>query len=199
MRNLLIVGAVGFLGMTSQAIAGTASGTLDVTMTVANNCTLASGGGKEPNNLAGGSAGSSGVLDFGNQDPGVNRTPIDGSSAGAFGGDIVLNCTGDTLSPQISFDAGNNANGSQRRLIYSDGKTTSFVQYNIYIDSGRTNPLLPNQFYDLVPDALATGLHGGSNPIRVYGQIPAGEELVDTTTAGSGFGYTDTMRFQVNY
>ena len=155
MRNLLIVGAVGLLGMASQAFAGTASGTLDVTMTVANNCTLASGGGNV-NNLAGG-AGSNGVLDFGNQDPGVNRTPIDGSSGGAFGGDIVLNCTGDTLSPQISFDAGNNANGNQRRLIYSDGKTTSFVQYNIYIDSGRTNPLVPNQFYDLVPDALATG------------------------------------------
>ena len=195
MRNLLIVGAVGFLGMTSQAIAGTASGTLDVTMTVANNCTLASGGGKEPNNLVGGSAGSNAVLDFGNQDAGVNDLPIDGSTAGAFGGDIVLSCTGDTLTPQISFDAGTNANGNQRRLVYFDGKTTSFVQYDLYIDSGRANPLLPNQFYDLVPDALATGLQKGENRIRLYSRVPAKEKLVATGLAS----YNDSVGFQVTY
>ncbi|WP_219892962.1 Csu type fimbrial protein [Aquisediminimonas profunda] len=192
MRNLLIVGAVGLFGMTSQAFAGTASGTLDVTMTVANNCTLASGGGKEPNNLAGGSAGSNGVLDFGNQDSGINRSPIDGSTAGGFGADIVLNCTGSTLSPQISFDAGANALGNQRRLASTTADSTSFVEYNIYIDSGRANPLLPNQFYDLVPDALPSGLNGGRNDIQVYGRVAEGQDLKEGT-------YGDSLRLQVNY
>jgi len=192
MEAHIAIAAIALIGLSSPAFAGTASGTLDVTMKVANNCTLASGGGGVTN-LVGGGAGSDGVLDFGYQSAGINSAPIDGTSAA--GGDIILNCTGDTLTPQISFSAGNNANGGQRRLLYAGGAVDSLVQYNLYIDSGRVTPLLPNQFYDLVPDALATGLKPGVNAIRVYGQIPAGEELVDT---GVDF-YSDAVNFQVTY
>jgi len=183
MKAHIAIAAIALTGLPLPAFAGTASGTLDVTMKVANNCTLASGGGGGGvTNLVGGGAGSDGVLDFGYQSAGINSAPIDGTSAA--GGDIIVNCTGETLAPQISFSAGNNANGNQRRMLYAGGGFDSFVRYNLYIDSGRVNALLPNQFYDLVPDALATGLTPGINRIRLYGQIPANEELF-ATGAGS--------------
>lgn len=183
MRRRAAIAAVAMLGLASPAFAGTATGTLDVTMTVANNCTLVSGG-----------AGNNAVLDFGNQAAGVNTSPINGSSAA--GGDITLNCTGDTPAPQIEFSAGANANGNQRRIMYDPGTgAPSFVQYNLFIDSGRANPLIPAQKYDLVPDALPTGLTSGLNSITVYGQIPANENLVNT---GSG-SYADTVTFQITY
>lgn len=188
MRNLALIGGAAFLAITSPALAGTASGTLDVTMTVANNCTLSSGGGGDVGTRA---AGGTSVVDFGTQDAGINQLPIDGSTSGAFGGDIVLNCTGESLSPQISFDAGNNPNGNQRQMAYTDGKVGA-VAYDLHIDSGRVNPLLPNQFYDLVPDALPDGLKSGDNIITVYARVPAGQPLFIGTLG-------DTVKFAVSY
>jgi spore coat protein U-like protein len=183
MKMLSASSAVALLAVAAPAVAGTASGTLDVTMTVANNCTLISGG-----------AGGNAVLDFGNQNAGITTAPINGSSAA--GGDITLNCTGDTPTPQIEFSAGTNANGSQRRIVYDPGTgTPSFVEYNLYIDSGRANPLTPAVKYDLVPDSLPTGLVDGLNSITVYGQIPPGQTLTNT---GNG-SYSDSVTFQITY
>lgn len=177
-RNIFKAAALAALGFAAPAFAGTANGTLDVRMTVANNCTLLTGG-----------AGNNAVLDFGNQNAGVNASPINGTSAA--GGDITLNCTGDTPAPQISFSAGSNASGNQRRLTYG----SSFVQYGLFIDSGRATQLIPGQFYNLVPDALSGGLITGVNSITVYGQIPTGETLVNTGASS----YTDTVTFQITY
>ncbi len=181
MRVIFGTTVLASLGLATSAFAGTANGTLDVRMTVANNCTLLTGG-----------AGNNAVLDFGNQNAGVNASPINGTSAA--GGDITLSCTGDTPGPQISFSAGSNASGNQRRLNYG-GVTPSLVQYNLFIDSGRATPLIPGQFYNLVPDALSGGLVAGNNSISVYGQIPTGENLVNTGAAS----YTDTVTFQITY
>lgn len=182
MRIPVIPACVALLGMTSAAQAGSVSGTLDVTMTVADSCSVGSGG-----------AGNNAVLDFGTQDAGVNSLPIDGSSAA--GGDIILNCSTGIPAPQIEFTAGVNASGNQRRIMYDSGVGRSLVEYNLYIDSGRTNPLIPMQKYDLVPDALSSGLVAGSNSITVYGQIPANQTLVNT---GSG-SYSDSVTFQITY
>ncbi len=183
MRIPVALAVTALFGVTPAAHAGSVSGTLDVTMTVADSCSLGSGG-----------AGNNAVLDFGTQDAGVNSQPIDGSSSA--GGDIILNCSIGIPAPQIEFTAGVNASGNQRRIMYASGAgEPSLIEYNLYIDSGRANPLIPMQKYDLVPDALSSGLAAGSNSITIYGQIPANQTLVNT---GSG-SYSDSVTFQITY
>ncbi len=183
MKKSSLLVAMATVALSSPAFAGTADGTLGVTLTVANNCTLGAGSGA--NNA---------VLDFGLQQAGDLASAIDGSTAA--GGNIVLTCSGDTPDAQISFSAGSNANGNQRRIKYDPGTgTPSFVQYDLFIDSGRANPLLPGQNYNLRPDALANGLVSGDNIITVFGRIPAGETLVNTGASS----YTDTVNFTITF
>ena len=90
-------------------------------------------------------------------------------------------------------DNGANVSGSQRRM---KNGTTNFLNYNLYVDSARTNAwtTATSNAACAAPSScfLGTG-SGSSQSVNIYGRVPS------TGTAPPTGTYTDTVTMTVTY
>ncbi|HYS53084.1 MAG TPA: spore coat U domain-containing protein [Thermoanaerobaculia bacterium] len=114
MRKTFVLTAVFCLFGAAVASADTATGTLAISATILNTCSVAGG-----------------TLNFGSSLTYSSTLPqTDGS------GTFSVTCTL-AAAYSIDLDNGLNASGSQRRIKHS---TADFINYDLYQDSGRTTP-----------------------------------------------------------
>lgn len=134
----------------AKLFAGSASASLSVSATVANNCTI-----------------STSALAFGSYDPiGTNASaPMDGT------GSVTITCTKGATTT-IGLDAGSNAPGSgtTRAMITASVK----LDYELYSDSGRT-AVWGNSGASLFTPPAAPNRNPRS--FTVFGRIPAGQDV----------------------
>ncbi len=165
MKKIYLIGAVGALAAVTAgapAFAGTATGSMLVQATVLESCTVVA-----TPMLFGA------LTDVGSAN--VNSTAT-----------LTLACT-----PNADFDIamndGTNASSGQRRLKHS--ANAEFLNYNLYIDAGRSQPWGNTAGTNTKPGTapLGTSVH------TVYGQIPAG---VAGVSAGA---YADTVTVTVTF
>ncbi|NMN03847.1 MULTISPECIES: spore coat U domain-containing protein [unclassified Novosphingobium] len=146
-----------------SAFAGAGANNLSVSATVSSSCSIT----------------STTALAFGTAT--ASSLPLDGQGA------ISFTCT-NTTPWMVYGDVGQNASGSQRRMINSG----QYLAYNIYADSGRT------AVFPVALSSLGAGNTGGtgtglSQTVTVYGRIPAGTALPAPGT------YTDTIVLTLNW
>ena len=171
-RHLRIVGgtlagvAVAIAAWTARPAAASASASLTVSASVANNCTI-----------------STAALAFGAYDPVVTHASANLDATGT----VTIACT-KGASSTIGLSLGGNATGSTRRL--SDGAgTPSYLTYEMYQDSGRTT------VWGDAGAALLTPAAAPSKAARnftVYGRVTANQDVPagsysDTITATVNF------------
>ena len=146
----------------SPAMAGTANGTMVVSATVLESCTVVAT-----------------PMLFGALTE-VGSANVDSTAT------LTLTCT-----PNADFDIamndGANASSGQRRLKHS--ANAEFLNYNLYIDAGRSQPWGNTAGTNTKPGTapLGTSVH------TVYGQIPAG---VAGVSAGA---YSDSVTVTVTF
>ena len=157
-----VAGAVCVTSVRSEAAA--ASGSLGVSASVANNCTI-----------------STAALAFGAYDPVVANAAsnLDGT------GTVTIACTKGAAST-IGLNLGSNASGSTRRL--NDG-SSNYLTYEMYQDSGRTT-VWGNSGAALLTPAAAPSKTARN--FTVYGRIPSNQDVpaggyADTVTATVNF------------
>jgi spore coat protein U-like protein len=151
------------------ALAGTATSNLTVQLTITASCTI-----------------NAATLDFGSN-PGTTLVAanIDASST------VSVTCT--SGSPySIGMDNGANASGTQRRM-----KTgANFLNYNLYVDAGRTNAWTTAASNSTCTTAnscaLGTG-NGSAQPVNIYGRVPS------IGTAPPTGAYSDTVLMTITY
>jgi spore coat protein U-like protein len=140
----------------AKVLAASASTSLSVTATVANNCTI-----------------STTALAFGSYDPiAANAsTPMDGT------GTVTITCTKGATTT-IGLDVGSNSpgTGTTRAMLAGGVK----LDYEIYTDSARTT-VWGNSGASLFTPAAAPNKNPRS--FTVYGRIPAGQDLPTGTYA----------------
>lgn len=136
--------------------------------------------------MVAGAAGQVTGLNFGNIDFGThsavrtgNETRLAGSGSG---GQALIQCTPGT-AVQVAADAGQHAQGSQRRLSNNAG---AFVPYALALAAGTTTALVPN-----VPASLTLGAAAAALPLQGTVTFP-------------GFGlpsgvYTDTVQVTLSW
>lgn len=83
----------------------------------------------------------------------------------------------------VALSAGQNASGSQRRMINAG----EYVAYNLYQDSGRTEPWGDGGATGTVLSGTGTG---ANEEVIVYGRVPS----QDTPSPGT---YTDTVQVTI--
>jgi len=159
---------LGWLLAPTVAQAATATSNLTVQITVTDSCTISAGGS---------------VVNFGLRS--IISANLDATTV------IAVQCT--SSSPwSVGLDNGQNVSGSQRRMTNG----SSFVNYNLYTDSGRTNPWLTTSSAGSCTGGagtcvLGTG-NGGFQFITIYGRVPGPQTPV------AGF-YSDTVIATVTY
>ena len=151
------------------AQAATATGTLTVQMTISASCTI-----------------SAATLNFGSL-PGTSVI------AGATNASVNVSVTCTNGSPySVAMNNGANASGSQRRMTNG----TSFINYNLYTDAGRTSLWTTATSSTTCTSTnscfLGTG-NGAAQSIPVFGQVPA---VGSAPTAST---YTDTVTMTITY
>ena len=164
-RLLLVL----LLATPALTFAGSASTSLSVSATVANNCTI-----------------STAALAFGAYDPVATNasTALDGT------GTVTIACTKGATTT-IGLDTGThsgNASGTTRAM--SDGAgSPSYLSYELYQNSSRTT-VWSNSGGGLFTPAAAPSRAARS--YTAYGRVPAGQD----TPAGS---FTDSVTATVNF
>jgi spore coat protein U-like protein len=150
--------------LSAQNDAATASASLNVNATVANNCTI-----------------STSALAFGVYDPLVANasTNLDGT------GTITIACTKGATST-IALNLGSNASGSSRRM--TDG-SSNYLTYEMYQDSTRSTVWGSSGAAQFTPPAAPSKT---ARNFIVYGRIPSSQDIpagnyVDTVTATVNF------------
>jgi len=152
-----------------SAQAATATSNLTVQITITASCTI-----------------NAATLDFGSN-PGTTLVAanIDASST------VSVTCT--SGSPySIGMDNGANASGTQRRM-----KTgTNFLNYNLYVDAGRTNAWTTAASSTTCTTAnscaLGTG-NGSPQSVSIFGRVPS------IGTAPPTGAYSDTVLMTITY
>lgn len=152
-----------------SAQAGTATSNLAVQVTITASCTI-----------------NAATLDFGSN-PGTTliAANIDASST------VSVTCT--SGSPySIGMGNGANASGTQRRMISG----ANFLNYNLYVDAGRTNAWTTAASNSTCTTAnscaLGTG-NGSAQSVSIYGRVPS------IGTAPPTGAYTDTVLMTITY
>jgi spore coat protein U-like protein len=150
--------------------AGTATGTLTVSITITSGCTIS----------------SASTLAFGNV-TGASLATTDATGTGS----LSVTCT--LLSPYaIGMGYGANAVSTQRRMA---GSGATYLNYGLYQSAGTTLPWTTatssTACSTLGNCVLGVGT-GISVPYTVYGDVPSGQAVA----AG---GYTDTVTMTVYY
>lgn len=150
---------------TGQAHAGSATASLAVSATVANNCTI-----------------STTAVAFGAYDPVVANasSPLDNS-----GGKVTIACTKGATTT-IALALGANASGSQRRLKDAG---TNYLNYELYQDSGHSTVWGTSGANLLTPAAAPSK---AARDFTVYGQVAASQDVpagtyTDTVVATVNF------------
>jgi spore coat protein U-like protein len=163
----VIGGAAGLLLIvagTAPAHAGSASAALNVSATVANNCTI-----------------STVALAFGAYDPVTTNAAANLDSTAT----VTVACTKGATST-IGMNLGSNASGSTRRM--TDG-ATNYLTYELYQDSGRTT-VWGNSGTGLFTPAAAPSK--AARNFTVYGRVASNQDVpagtyTDTITATVNF------------
>lgn len=169
MRKVILSLAV-ISGMTAAPVmAATTTGTLTVQAQVQSSCYLDSNGANLGNAL----------LDFGTV---TNLESNVDAQADTSGSALSVICTNGTTY-DVSANLGSNANDQQRQMANG----TNRLPYVLYSDASRST-----QITDGTTFASGTG-NGLSQPINIYGRIPAGTVL---PSPGS---YVDTVTLTVSY
>jgi spore coat protein U-like protein len=170
-RAIAFLAALGASVMVGNdpALAGTtAPANVAVSLRIVNSCTLSTGA----------------VLDFGSQNAGFATSNIDAASSG-----LSISCSDAQASATINVSGGNNlAAAGQRRL--RQGATSTYINYDLYEDAGRTTKFDSTLFQPLVG-----GLIAGTRDIVIYGRILSGTAL----PLGNGADFTDVVQVTVNY
>ena len=135
----------------SALAAGSATGSLGVSVTVNNNCTI-----------------STLPVTFGGYDP------LSGTAADSTGGSVTITCTKGATTT-IGLDNGANASSGQRRM--KDG-TTDYLNYFLFSDTGRTTAWGNAAGSWVVPPAAPDKT---PRPYAVYGRITAGQDVPSGT------------------
>lgn len=98
-------------------------------------------------------------------------------------GTISITCT--IGAPYtLGGSGGANGSGSQNRLYHNNGGTATYLNYNVYWDSNRTQARATSTL-------SATGT-GAAQTVTIYGRIPA-------QTATSAGAYSDTFTLSITY
>jgi spore coat protein U-like protein len=134
-----------------EARSGSATSTLNVSMSVTNNCTI-----------------STTAIAFGAYDPVVANasTALDGT------GGVTIACTKNT-SATIGLDLGGSPSGSQRRMS-TGGGSPSFANYEVYQDSGHATVWGTSGAGLLSPSAAPSK---APRTFTVYGRVAAGQDI----------------------
>lgn len=129
------------------AVAGTATGNLNINVTVDSACQI-----------------STNAVNFPVYAPlGANlATPADAAGA------VILTCTIGT-GGTLQLSAGNNAVDTQARL---SNAAASFLNYSLFQDSARTTPWNQSTTVTVTP-----ATNGNARAYTVYGRIPAGQNV----------------------
>jgi spore coat protein U-like protein len=165
----LAIAACVYLSGSVSAQAGTSTANLTVQITITASCTI-----------------NAATLDFGSN-PGTTlvATNIDASTT------VSVTCT--SGSPySIGMDNGANVSGTQRRM-----KTgANFLNYNLYVDAGRTNAWTTAASNSTCTTAnscaLGTG-NGSAQSVSIYGRVPS------IGTAPPTGAYSDTVVMTITY
>ncbi len=157
-----LAGAVCVTSVRSEA--ASASTSLSVSASVANNCTI-----------------STAALAFGAYDPVVANAASNLDSTGT----VTITCTKGAAST-IGLNLGSNASGSTRRL--TDG-SSNYLTYEMYQDSGRTT-VWGNSGAALLTPAVAPSKTARN--FTVYGRVTSNQDVpagsyADTVTATVNF------------
>ncbi|MFW1762453.1 spore coat U domain-containing protein [Acinetobacter calcoaceticus] len=158
----------------NSANAATATGTLTVKATVTNSCVL--------NTSATGTTANA-VLDFGTLSSLASNVDVDTTTTGGTSIKVLCN---NTVPWTLAFDAGQNAQTTQRRMI-GGATSNEYIPYNLYSDSGHATAI------GIATTAYSGTGSGAVQTVNVYGRIPAGSTL---PSAGS---YLDTVTITVTY
>lgn len=156
-------------GSPRETLAGTATANMTVQMTITASCTI-----------------NATTLDFGtNAGTSLVAANIDASTSAS------VTCTNG--SPYaISMDNGANVSGAQRRMKSG----ANFVNYNLFVDSGRSNAWTTASSNSTCSSAnscyLGTG-SGAAQSIPIYGRVPA---IGSAPATGS---YSDTVTMTITY
>lgn len=132
---------------------------------------------------------TAGTLAFGST-PGQITSRVDAS------GTVTAKCT-NTTPYSVGLSSGTNASGAQRRMRL--GATSSYVNYDLYTDSGRTNAWSASTSITSATSCsggantcvLGTGT-GGNQTITIYGSLPV-------QSAPATGDYSDTVLVTVTY
>jgi spore coat protein U-like protein len=169
-RSLALgIAACIYVSCNFSAQAATATSNLAVQITITASCTI-----------------NAATLDFGSN-PGTTLVAanIDASST------VSVTCT--SGSPySIGMDNGANASGTQRRM-----KTgANFLNYNLYVDAGRTNAWTTSASSSTCTTAnscaLGTG-NGSAQSVSIFGRVPS------IGTAPPTGVYSDTVLMTITY
>jgi len=154
-RSLRRAGAVAaallLVSVAREARSGSATSTLNVSMSVTNNCTI-----------------STTAVAFGAYDPVTANAsnPLDGT------GGVTIACTKNT-SATIGLDLGGSASGSQRRMS-TGGGSPSYANYEVYQDSGHATVWGSSGAGLLSPSAAPSK---APRTFTVYGRVAAGQDI----------------------
>ncbi|URM42268.1 MULTISPECIES: spore coat U domain-containing protein [Acinetobacter] len=165
--------AVGLFSI-NAANAATATGTLTVKATVTNSCVL--------NTSATGTT-TNAVLDFGTLSSLASNVDADTTTTGGTSIKVLCN---NTVPWTLAFDAGKNAQTTQRRMI-GGATSNEYIPYNLFSDTGHATAI------GIATTAYSGTGTGNVQTVNVYGRIPAGSTL---PSAGS---YVDTVTITVTY
>ncbi len=168
--------AASLIPVSSQA-AGTTTGTLGVTLTIAEGCSVNNGSPTAGQNQWG-------SLNFGTYSD--LNTIINGTVQSTVGGNVQIICT-TGLTPSISLNAGANAQAGGERALVATGVTGATpIPYRLFADPGHSKEYVAN-----TPQVLPiiTTADTAQN-IPIYGLITPSEQTNKTPAAGT---YNDTV------
>ncbi|WP_395673878.1 spore coat U domain-containing protein [Inquilinus sp.] len=176
---ILAAAALAVAGFPTVADAATATGNLQVKITITKECQVNAG--------SGGTGAGDAVLDFGSK--GILNANVDGQTAVSGTGSIQVQCTNGT-SYQIGLNAGTNpsAPGDVNTRRMKNG--TEFVSYQLYQDSARTT--VWGNTTGAGGNVVTKTADGTVQSTQVFGRVPP----QTTPTAAV---YTDTVTITVTY
>ena len=151
------------------ANAATATASLTVQITITASCTI-----------------NAATLDFGsNAGTALLAANVDAATS------LSVTCTNGTPYA-VGMDNGANVSGAQRRMKSG----ANFLNYNLYVDSARTNAWTTSASSTTCTSAnscyLGTG-NGVAQPISIYGRVPT------VGTAPAPGAYNDTVTMTITY
>lgn len=161
-RIALVFGGL-MLGVSTPALAQTATANLNVTATVANKCTI-----------------TTNAVSFGTYDPVVNHasTPLDAS------GSVVIACTKGASGTRIDLGQGSHYSSGRRMQA-----GTEFLGYELYSNSGHTTVWGSGVGAGVSPSAAPSI---APRTFEVFGRVAAGQDVgvgsyTDTVVATINF------------